>query len=943
MTGVSTNNRNGHTVKQEYSTNTATGDRSVRLFRADAVTTAGETYKRTLSSSGNYAASQLYLTITKDENWSSGKSGTTEEYKDKEGRVVLKRIWESESVRLSTYYVYDDFGNLSFVLPPGSGADGATPDPTKQDLWCYQYRYDERNRLVEKKVPGKGWDLMVYNKLDQVVLTQDPLQRINHQWIATKYDALGRVIMTGMWNAGSLIPRTTLQSSVYAAAQWDTRDAANNTTQNPSGYIIASYPAPGSYLVLNYYDDYTFPGATVFGTATPNSNLGQSAQVKGLLTGTRVNVLNTSTLLLTVHYYDREGRVVQSKSQNHLAGTDIVDNTYSFTDELLTSVRTHTAGGQTTTIASRYTYDHMGRRTETRQRTGPANAPEVLLSKLDYNEVGQLKSKAIGDGLQTLNYAYNERGWMRTMTSSSNLFYLDLRYNTPDSGTPQYNGNISQLQYLTTKVTQPGYKTFAYTYDKLNRLTVAASTAGALDEQMSYDQMGNITQLVRGGAGGGTLTYPVYEGNQLKTVTGYSPRSYLYDANGNARSDGMGKDITYNMLNLPRSITSGATTVATYTYDANGNKLKNTGTDGAWDYVNGIVYKNNAIDFVSTEEGRVKHTGGAWNYEYHLKDHLGNTRVSIDRYNNAPRVIQEDEYYSFGLRKPTGNYDYSNNNRYLYNGKEIQTDLANQYDYGARFYDPVIGRFNVIDRYAEKYNSLNPYQYGANNPVLNIDINGDSLRISHKGQDYLYQSGKLYQNGAEYTGKVKGFLKETVNALGKINAGKEGSAMISELEGSTNNFTIVNGSSQFNASNSSKAYANQLQTDPSQAGTLQALTAAGINLQGGSGGKISWDPSGSMLPTTNGGKTNSTTDLAHEMFHGLDANRGMLNDRLQNGVKGSEWQAVYRENVLRGQIGQPLRTHYIKSVDPSGAYIGGSGVRMITPANQPILPTGYKP
>lgn len=255
----------------------------------------------------------------------------------------------------------------------------------------------------------------------------------------------------------------------------------------------------------------------------------------------------------------------------------------------------------------------------------------------------------------------------------------------------------------------------------------------------------------------------------------------------------------------------------------------------------------------------------------------------------------------------------------------------------------MIGRFNTIDRFAEKYINLTPYQYGANNPVLNIDINGDSLRISHNGQDYLCQSGKLYQNGSEYTGKFKGFLKQTVNALGKISAGKEGSSMISELESSTNNFSIVKGDSKFNESNVSKAYANQLQTAPAQAGTLQALIEAGINLQGGSGGKISWDPSGSILPTTNGGQTNSITDLAHEMFHGLDANRGLLNNRLQNGVKGSEWQAVYRENVLRGPIGQPLRTHYIKNVDPSGAYIGGSGVRMITPANKPILPTGYKP
>jgi len=140
--------------------------------------------------------------------------------------------------------------------------------------------------------------------------------------------------------------------------------------------------------------------------------------------------------------------------------------------------------------------------------------------------------------------------------------------------------------------------------------------------------------------------------------------------------------------------------------------------------MNGIVYKNNAIDFVSTEEGRVKLTGGAWNYEYNLKDHLGNTRVSIDRYNNAPRVIQEDEYYSFGLRKPTGNYDYSNNNRYLYNGKEIQTDLANQYDYGARFYDPVIGRWTTVDPSAENDESQSPYNYVFNNPILLTDPDG---------------------------------------------------------------------------------------------------------------------------------------------------------------------------------------------------------------------------
>jgi hypothetical protein len=190
---------------------------------------------------------------------------------------------------------------------------------------------------------------------------------------------------------------------------------------------------------------------------------------------------------------------------------------------------------------------------------------------------------------------------------------------------------------------------------------------------------------------------------------------------------------------------------------------------------------------------------------------------------------------------------------------------------------------------------------------------------------------------------VNGFLKQVVNALGTIGSAQEGADALNELQGSANNFTIVKGDSKFDASSASRAYADQLRNDPSLAGNLKSLQAVGINLNGGSGGTISWNPSGVVLPTVNGGQTNATTDLAHEMFHGRDANRGLLNGTILNGYKKDEWQAVYRENVLRGQLGQPLRTNYGTAVDPSGAYNGGAGPRMITPGGQPILPQGYKP
>jgi RHS repeat-associated protein len=88
----------------------------------------------------------------------------------------------------------------------------------------------------------------------------------------------------------------------------------------------------------------------------------------------------------------------------------------------------------------------------------------------------------------------------------------------------------------------------------------------------------------------------------------------------------------------------------------------------------------------------------------------------------AARVVQEDEYYAFGLR--VNKYDFSNGNLNLYNGKELQVDLANQYDYGARFYDPVIARWTSVDPLAEKSRRFSPYVYGDDNPIRNIDPDG---------------------------------------------------------------------------------------------------------------------------------------------------------------------------------------------------------------------------
>jgi len=218
----------------------------------------------------------------------------------------------------------------------------------------------------------------------------------------------------------------------------------------------------------------------------------------------------------------------------------------------------------------------------------------------------------------------------------------------------------------------------------------------------------------------------------------------------------------------------------------------------------------------------------------------------------------------------------------------------------------------------------------------------DSLLIEYKGDKYLYISGHVYKNGLQYTQKRKGFLKHAVSALSQIYRGNEGAVMINELEQSTNKFTIEQGNGYFRADDVCKAYANQFKTDPEQQSTRTSLIQAGIEINGGSGGIISWNPYGTVLPTIEGGQANPSLDLAHDMFHGLDANRGMLDDRPANGIAKSEWQTVYRENILRRQLGLPLRTHYSWNVDISGNFIEGSGNRLLTSANLPIYPLWYK-
>jgi RHS repeat-associated protein len=757
---------NGHTKRIVYSCNDQTGFNSsvtgglpgshqVALY--NAIVNPDQSYNLTrVNNNATYNNGELYLTITRDENWSNGQGclGTIEEYKDKDGHVVLKRTYNmrtgsTNAEMLSTYYVYDDSGDLAFVLPPGSDPDNTTTiNQSILDNTCYQYRYDERRRLTQKKVPGSSWQYMVYNKQDQLIGIQDGNQRLNNQWVLTKYDALGRVVLTGIWsNNGHNTDPATLKTLIDGqSSPWQVKDLS--ATGNVQGYYLYNDPLIfDQILSVNYYDDYAFPGVNPYpyvrNLSITAMSINESSMTKGLLTASRVNVLGTTDMLWTVNYYDDKGRNIQSNVQHYLGVTlnpanhDEISTGYDFTNEVTQTIRKHYANGSNTlNVANEYVYDHMGRKRQTWSNINNGPTP-VLLSQTDYNEVGQLLNKHLhseNDGtsfLQNLTYAYNERGWLTQINdpaiapTSDKLFSIHLLYTDPvsghGSGGAQYNGNIAEQLY---NKGSNGQKFVAYAYDSVNRLTAGNSAEGFSENGIQYDKEGNIQTVQRFGPNIGLLTYSYYPStNQLQTVTSDNSsvsRSYTYDPNGNATTDGTGNAINYNMLNLPQSIPGKS---ITFNYDASGQKLRKISGNVVTEYIKGIQYTGSTIDFVATEEGRILNPTSSPNYEYTLTDHLGNNRVAFDKVNGK---VGEDDYYPFGLNV---HRQQNAGNKYLYNGKEIQDDLNGQYDYGARFYDPITGRFTSIDPSARSYVSWSPYNYVADNPITSIDPDGRDLIV----------------------------------------------------------------------------------------------------------------------------------------------------------------------------------------------------------------------
>ncbi len=464
----------GHTVRRTFGNNIA----SDQLMRWEVV-------DNTLTLIRYFDGPELLKTRTWDEY-----DRQTLEFKDRMGNVVLKRVQVDASTTTwaDTYYVYDDLGNLRYVLPPealreiGSPTVPYAPSPSLLAEWAFQYVYDGQKRMTEKTVPGAKTIYMVYDERDRLVLTQDGNQRdpeigTGREWRFTKYDALNRPVATGMYTHSSAVDQAAMQT--YVNSRFGDEDEWSETLSLAGGfhgYTNQAFPTAVTaedYLTVTYYDTYDFktpedygtkfnyakPGISAGGITTPQGTYDYAGaafgHVIGQVTGNKVKVLDTEQWIKTVTYYDDRYRVVQMVTEHEYHATlERISNVYTFTGWLLETFKEMTRDGNRLGLRNRYTYDHTGRLQAGYHELygNGVGQGEVFLAENKYNALGELIEKNLhvenGAPAQSIDFRYTIRGWLESINSANRLqgpqnddtdqpedfFGMELRYQTPLPG-----------------------------------------------------------------------------------------------------------------------------------------------------------------------------------------------------------------------------------------------------------------------------------------------------------------------------------------------------------------------------------------------------------------------------------------------------------------------------------------------------------------------------
>lgn len=742
-----------------------------------------------------------------------------EVFKDYRDLTILERRYNGNET-IETYYVYNDLGQLVWVLQP------KYQEEENLSKFAFHYEYDGEGRVWKKTIPGCDYvEFIEYDKADRVIKMQDGLLRAKGKYRVYEYDGLGR------------LKRQSIADSIHV--EYDE---------------IVNF-----YDTYDYLDEYSdlIPENVV--DDTDLSPLQQHSGI-GLLTGVLQRASNGELLLMS-YSYDDHGRVVLTKEiglDKHLAA---MGYSYNFAGDLDYDAgdlyRYDKSIGKLNDNSlyswTKHYFQESNNKLPYRSvihlvHKGSTRATNDEIMKSNYDDFGHIVANNRSGTAADMSYEYdNLHGWLKQISSASG--FSQTLFRETGSNNPRWNGSISAM---TWNVGDGKKHTYQYTYDGLNRLTEAVYSSnldiydklrpskepgrgtdlselkgsesfrlipmerlqGNYSESYSYDKNSNIEWLQRNGTtntGKGksidVLEYS-YSGNQLKSVTDYSEeelnyagafdfqdkadteQEYAYNENGAMTKD-LNKGITnieYDLLGNPQKVTFSDMNSIEYVYAADGRKLKTVHITAkkislgmkcyysylrdTTDYINNYVFKNGKPEMY-------RFPGGYYSFDeegkmdgchFYVQDYHGNNRMVVNAYTNE--VEQINHYYPYGALMG----DISTNpdeQKYKYGGKELdRTYGLDLHDFEARQQDPIIGgRFTSVDPMAEKYYSISPYAYCVGDPINCIDpdgrdaiisIDGNNITISASvvltGQYATQELADLYKQGImEQWGAISSF------------------------------------------------------------------------------------------------------------------------------------------------------------------------------------------
>jgi RHS repeat-associated protein len=670
-------------VKQLYLINTADDDVQIWIPGNTALSFTANQLPDGLNiptRQDEYAAGTLYKSVAIDE-----AGNATVEYKDMEGKVILKKVqigtiasdYSGYAGFLCTYYVYDDLNRLRFVIPPKaveaiSASSWSISTAIANEL-CFRYEYDNRNRMQAKKVPGAGWVYMVYDVRDRLVFTQDANMRIGNQWLTTLYDALNRPVMSGMLTYSGTLDalQTAVNTQTAIPGSPNTSLAVDLVLDNPNTSGV--HQAMRSVSMEDDFETTTSGEFTAELVAGPGGTDGETSSIEGMEINKNPIPSGATFIPLTITYYDNYSWTNKTYTTAYNSQLDAGSNLHAealpgaasaLTTGLVTGTKVRVledpvnlaAGKWLTTVSF---YDDRGRAVQT-IADNYRDATDVLINRYDFTGKVLTTYQVIGLSGQRIktNMEYDHAGRILEVWKTINDELAKkalITKNSYDALGNLLTKEVGQQRDGSGNYTSTSLEVLKYNYNVrgwlagINKDYANGQSSGDsryFGMELNYDwgfgtnqYNGNISGTKWRSKGDGErrsygFTYDVANRLLGGDFAQYSSGSYTDHATinfdmqmGNGSNAGTAYDANGNILAMKqwglKGLTSNVLDELTYHYNTSSNKLKNV-----VDAANEVDTKLGDFRTSQTHVNRGTRDASAIDYTY---DDNGNLKKDLNK------------------------------------------------------------------------------------------------------------------------------------------------------------------------------------------------------------------------------------------------------------------------------------------------------------------------